>query len=658
MLVEDDPRVGELIAGLLKKWRQEVTLFGNGEAAWQALGQDAVDLLIVDWKLPLLSGTELVQRIRQDPRLQSLPVLMISGQAAKEDIVGAIKTGINGYLAKPFKPETLKQKIASVLQAHKREAAAKTPEPAVRNTLEDTAVVAEVVAERICQGHIAGEAAQGPLVVLCEKIGSLDDLGQPEHHAALGFLRRADQAIASLNRQVKDLGLHYVVENYNRNLRGRLKRPTLRNRIRLLLLPSAEPYIEEDFILLQHIGIHRKADIRVCLMVGQIQAISQDHINKLQNLGVTVAGRDQLTVTGLETLFEKHILSKVQAYEQSIVLTPKEVYRRIMEALKDAQELPVLPQVYQKIMDLNRNPNSDIQAWIEAIRPDPSSCAMILKRSRAPVYGFTEDIADIDQAIILLGKPVISNLVATEAVRRTFSEVQDKGFSLEGFWLHNLAVACTAHILAFPLNQTAWSAEQQLEFDHFNFDEQALKILKKINLPRRLNLHPTRENPYVGGLVHDIGKVAMVRFCPELYPLVVDHMERHQWNLPMSSAEREVAGGLTHPVVGEILAKQWSLGERLCEAIHYHHQPDISDTFAFLIGIADFLAQAFFPFPQEAEYPIAAALENGDLESVRIFLPEGFFQQPLLSPKELVALANVVGPSVVEYTQDMQAAYW
>jgi two-component system sensor histidine kinase and response regulator WspE len=79
MLVEDEPKVGQLIAGLLKKWHLDVTLVDDGEAAWSALTQQAVDLLIVDWKVPSLSGTELVQRLRQDPRLQSLPVLMISG---------------------------------------------------------------------------------------------------------------------------------------------------------------------------------------------------------------------------------------------------------------------------------------------------------------------------------------------------------------------------------------------------------------------------------------------------------------------------------------------------------------------------------------------------------------------------------------------------
>jgi two-component system chemotaxis response regulator CheY len=163
MLVEDEPKVGQLIAGLLKKWHLDVTLVDDGEAAWSALAQQAMDLLIVDWKVPSLSGTELVQRLRQDPRLQSLPVLMISGHAGKEDIVSAIQTGINGYLAKPFTPEALKKKIAGILQAHKKETTPKAGEPSVANGAEDQGLNPAHEIAQIRQGHLAGAAAAGPL---------------------------------------------------------------------------------------------------------------------------------------------------------------------------------------------------------------------------------------------------------------------------------------------------------------------------------------------------------------------------------------------------------------------------------------------------------------------------------------------------------------
>ena len=162
MLVEDDHRVGELIAGLLRKWRLEVALINSAEAAWQALAQGPVDMLIVDWKLPGLSGTELVQRIRKDKRLQTLPVLMISGQAAKEDIVVAIRTGINDYLAKPFKPEALKKKIAGVIQAQKKDAKPKAAAPADGGRGADAENPALETAEQICRVHIAGKWARVP----------------------------------------------------------------------------------------------------------------------------------------------------------------------------------------------------------------------------------------------------------------------------------------------------------------------------------------------------------------------------------------------------------------------------------------------------------------------------------------------------------------
>jgi HD-like signal output (HDOD) protein len=492
-------------------------------------------------------------------------------------------------------------------------------------------------------------------IVLSERVESIDKLGLPENHAALVFLSRAVQAVTTVSKQVPSL--EYLLELNAHDLRERLKRPNTRDRIKLLLLPSAYPHLDEDFVLLRQIGIHRKADISVFLMVDQVQEIPQGHRDKLEKLGVDIIGRDELEGDALRRLIEEHIVIKPQQAQMQELLPAQEIHRRIMEGLENVTSLPVLPQVYQKIIALSKNPQSEIQDWIKAIKLDPSSCAIILKRAHASVYGFHEELVEVERAIILLGKRIVRNLIATESVRRAFNAVQEEGFSLEALWLHNLAVGHTAHILAFPLSQAAWGPEQKMEFDSFHFDQQAKNVLKKINLAKRLNLHPVRENPFMGGLVHDIGKAAMIQFCPEVYPLVIEHMENHHWTLPMATAERQATGGLTHPVIGEILGQQWELGERLCGAIHFHHQPDINDTFSFLIGIADFLAQAFFPFPQEAEYPIAAALENGDLEPVADFLPEGFFEQPLLSAKELIALAKVVEPAVVEFTQDMRASY-
>ena len=122
----------------------------------------------------------------------------------------------------------------------------------------------------------------------------------------------------------------------------------------------------------------------------------------------------------------------------------------------------------------------------------------------------------------------------------------------------------------------------------------------------------------------------------------------------MLAAEREIAGGLTHNTAGEILARKWDLSDELCNVVLHHHQPEIDNTFAFLIGLADFIGQSLYPFPRKARYPLAQALEDGDLKSARAFLPEGFSDQPLLTPTELVELAQAISSKVKQLTEDMR----
>ena len=101
------------------------------------------------------------------------------------------------------------------------------------------------------------------------------------------------------------------------------------------------------------------------------------------------------------------------------------------------------------------------------------TCAAIFRHINSLNYGFDGAISDIDRAIILLGKRTVLGLVASEAVRQTFSQVEDKGFDLEAFSLHNLATGFAAHLLALPIDADQASAAQQ-------------KDLTALNLPREV----------------------------------------------------------------------------------------------------------------------------------------------------------------------------
>jgi two-component system chemotaxis response regulator CheY len=74
-----------------------------------------VDLIITDWNMPEMSGIEFIRTVRSTPEIKHTPVLMVTTNAAKDDIVEALKAGVNSYVVKPFTPDTMKEKIEAVL---------------------------------------------------------------------------------------------------------------------------------------------------------------------------------------------------------------------------------------------------------------------------------------------------------------------------------------------------------------------------------------------------------------------------------------------------------------------------------------------------------------------------------------------------------------
>ena len=73
--------------------------------------------MITDWNMPLMPGLDLLKAIRADEKLKSLPVLMVTAEAKREQIVEAVQAGVSGYVVKPFTAEILKQKLDKILQA-------------------------------------------------------------------------------------------------------------------------------------------------------------------------------------------------------------------------------------------------------------------------------------------------------------------------------------------------------------------------------------------------------------------------------------------------------------------------------------------------------------------------------------------------------------
>lgn len=116
LAVDDSATMRRIIKNQLKQAGfEEVDEAGNGREALTMLGQNQYDLLITDWNMPEMCGLDLVKEVRKTDASKGMPILMVTTVAGKEDIVTALKAGVNNYMVKPFDTATLRAKIAQVV---------------------------------------------------------------------------------------------------------------------------------------------------------------------------------------------------------------------------------------------------------------------------------------------------------------------------------------------------------------------------------------------------------------------------------------------------------------------------------------------------------------------------------------------------------------
>jgi two-component system chemotaxis response regulator CheY len=88
----------------------------DGGSALAALRASKFDFVVTDWNMPGMTGIELLKSIRADPALAKLPVLMVTAEAKREQIIEAAQSGVNGYVIKPFTAATLQEKLNKIFE--------------------------------------------------------------------------------------------------------------------------------------------------------------------------------------------------------------------------------------------------------------------------------------------------------------------------------------------------------------------------------------------------------------------------------------------------------------------------------------------------------------------------------------------------------------
>jgi two-component system, chemotaxis family, chemotaxis protein CheY len=117
LVVDDFSTMRRIVRNLLKELGYtNVDEAEDGVVALQKLKAGGIDFVVSDWNMPNMDGLTLLQTVRADAELKALPVLMITAEAKKENIIAAAQAGASGYIVKPFTAATLNEKLTKIFE--------------------------------------------------------------------------------------------------------------------------------------------------------------------------------------------------------------------------------------------------------------------------------------------------------------------------------------------------------------------------------------------------------------------------------------------------------------------------------------------------------------------------------------------------------------
>lgn len=117
LVVDDASTMRRIVRGLLRELSlKNIREAENGSDALEELRRKKADLVISDWNMPQMTGIELLRAMRSDIGLKDVPVLMVTAEAKKENIMEAVQAGVSNYIVKPFSAETLQEKLNKIFK--------------------------------------------------------------------------------------------------------------------------------------------------------------------------------------------------------------------------------------------------------------------------------------------------------------------------------------------------------------------------------------------------------------------------------------------------------------------------------------------------------------------------------------------------------------
>ncbi len=121
LIVDDSSTMRRIIGNVVMQLgfsKEDFDEAEDGVKAWKLLSEGKYDIILTDWNMPNMNGLELVKKVRSEGEHQKTPIIMITTEGGKSEVIIALKAGVNNYIVKPFSADVLKEKLDGVLKNH------------------------------------------------------------------------------------------------------------------------------------------------------------------------------------------------------------------------------------------------------------------------------------------------------------------------------------------------------------------------------------------------------------------------------------------------------------------------------------------------------------------------------------------------------------
>ncbi len=210
----------------------------------------------------------------------------------------------------------------------------------------------------------------------------------------------------------------------------------------------------------------------------------------------------------------------------------KEKKRLYYKILKEVQSLPPIPAYIKVLKEMLDDPAVNIPHLAAIIKKDISLAAEVLRVANSAKYMFGKRISNIDEAVRVIGFKELDNIMTFFSAKKI---IEDRFSSIEDVWKHSYRTAF--------------------------FAQQLARVIGKSEL---------EEDVHLAGLLHDMGKMALLHISPELVNRITKMSEAKKLNV--SHIER-LAIGINHAEVGGLMAERWNYPDELVQTIYFHHEP-------------------------------------------------------------------------------------